>query len=109
MSHLQEQIGNCDGTVGGKCYFHCKDNFGIFLPANHIISKSDGTSQVAAEVAKREHQTVESVLKESEDASNKIEEDVQKQELLDAGVPPEELKEQKKKLQQFQQEKEHTF
>ena len=42
---------------------------------------------------------MESVLKESEVVRKKIEEDVQKQLLIDAGVPPEELKEQKKQLQ----------
>ena len=52
----------------------------------------------AAEVTKRENESVESVLKESEVVRKKIEEDVQKQLLIDAGVPPEELKEQKKQL-----------
>ena len=70
---------------------------------------TESVRKAAAEVTKRENKSVASILKESEVARKNIEENIQKQALLDAGVPPEELEEfeeQKKKLQRFQQEKE---
>ena len=50
------------------------------------LQPTESVRVAAAEVAKRENKSVESVLKESEVAKKKIKEDVQKQALLDAGV-----------------------
>ena len=72
---------------------------------NEGIQPTKSVLLAISEVAKDEHTTVDALVNESEAARKKIEDNMHKQVLINAGVPPEELKGQESRMEHYEIEK----